>query len=281
MKILHPTDFSHTAEHARTLALDLSDRLGAPLHIVHVQEKFMEGNAEHTYLLGLAENLSNELLKRLEESREEELRHIRQRLERLTPEGSSSELRWGKTVPELLELSKQHDLIVMGAHGANRLDNYFLGGTAGRLARRSNAPILSVRDEAQTTSVRRILVATDFGTASRNAWEFARNLAKHSAERSAEHGIEIAVAHITTDPDTSDAVAELDTFTGDADVRKVVRAGDPVNALPNIAREIGADVIAVGIWRHAGPLGLVLGSRADALLRSSPVPILSVSGSSS
>ncbi|MDZ7706162.1 MAG: universal stress protein [Trueperaceae bacterium] len=277
MKILHPTDFSRTAEHARTLALDLSDRLGATLHVVYVQEKFMEGSGEHTYLLGRAENLSSELLKRLEESREEEVKHIRQRLERLTPEGSSSELRWGKTVPELLELSKQHDLIVMGAHGANRLDNYFLGGTAGRIARRSNTPILSVRDEAETTSVRRILVATDFGTASRNAWEFARSLAEHSAE----HSIEIAVAHVTTDPDTSDAVTELDAFTGDADVRKVIRAGNPVDALPNIAREIGADVIAIGIWRHAGPLGLVLGSQADALLRSSPVPILSVPGSSS
>lgn len=273
MKILHPTDFSHTAEHARTLALDLSDRLGATLHVVHVQEKFMEGSGDHTYLLGRAENLSSELLKRLEESREEEVTHIRQRLERLTPEGSSSELRWGKTVPELLELSKQHDLVVMGAHGANRLDNYFLGGTAGRLARRSSTPILSVRDEADTTSVQRILVATDFGVASRNAWEFARSLA--------EHGIEIAVAHVTTDPDTSDAVTELDAFTGDTDVRKVIREGDPVDALPNIAREIGADVIAIGIWRHAGPLGLVLGSQADALLRSSPVPILSVPGSSS
>ncbi len=271
MKILHPTDFSHTAEKARTIALDLSERLGAPLHVVHVQEKFMEETGKHAYLTGNVGSLNPELIKRLDEAREEEVKQIRQRLAALTPEGSSHDLIWGKPVPALLDAAKEYDLVVMGAHGANRLDSYFLGGTAGRVARRSPTPILSVRDEADTTSVKRILVGTDFGPAAQKAWHFAQKLA--------EHGIETVVAHVTTDPDTQDAVAQLDAFTAGAEVRKVIRSGDPVELLPKIASEVGADAIAIGIWRHLGPLGLVLGSQADALLRSSPVPVLSVPAS--
>jgi nucleotide-binding universal stress UspA family protein len=36
MRILHPTDFSGTADKARAVALDLTDRLDASLHLVHV-----------------------------------------------------------------------------------------------------------------------------------------------------------------------------------------------------------------------------------------------------
>jgi nucleotide-binding universal stress UspA family protein len=56
----------------------------------------------------------------------------------------------------------------------------------------------------------------------------------------------------------------------------VVRAGNPVTVLPELAVEVGADLIAIGIRQHRAAAGLLLGSRADALIRSSKVPVLSV-----
>jgi nucleotide-binding universal stress UspA family protein len=274
MRILHPTDFSTTAEHALELARDLRRRLDAELHIVHVQQRF-ESMSTHPYLQPQLERLSPELLRRLEEARKEEVDRLRNMLDHLASPDASAELRWGEPLRELLEVAATADLVVMGAHGANRLDNYFVGGIAGRLVRRSPAPVITVRDEVRSLQVRRILVATDFGEASHHAWDLCKMLARH--------GIKLVLAHVLDDaqvkdnPDYMNTVTDaLDRLSSGVAERHIVREGNPATELPLAAEEIGADLIAIGIRRHSTALGLLLGSRADMLIRSSAVPILSV-----
>lgn len=273
MRILHPTDFSRTAEKARALALGLAARASADLHIVHVQQRF-EADA-HRFLRPSLDTLNPELVRRVDEERAAEVRRIQERLQHLAADGGTWELRWGTPVTELLDASEKADLIVMGAHGANRLDAFFLGGTAGRLVRRAKVPVLTVRDEATTTDVRRVLLATDFGDASRRAWEVVDGWRPY--------GVDVVLAHVVDDPRFAKdpdyerrAREALDAMRHDADIRTELRTGNPIEVLPELAGEVGADVIAVGVRRHAGAVGLLLGSRADALLRASPVPILSV-----
>lgn len=273
MRILHPTDFSRTAEKARTLAFDLLRRSGGSLHIVHVQERFE--TASRGALGPTLDTLNPELVARVEAERTAEVRRLKERLAHLAADGATHELRWGAPLHELLEASAGYDLVVMGAHGANRLDAVFLGGVAGRLVRRARVPVLTVRSESEATEVRRILVATDFGDASRHAW--------HQAEGFARHGVELLLAHVIDDPryrddlDYSRRATEALTEMAHGHARRhVLREGDPVRVLPALAREVGADAICVGVRRQPGAIGLLLGSRADALLRSSPVPILSV-----
>jgi len=274
MRILHPTDFSSTAEKALALARDLRQRVDGALHIVHVQQRFESAQA-HPFLQPQLDSLSPELTRRLEEARREEVDRLRNMLDHLASPDATSELRWGEPLPEILDAARSADMVVMGAHGTNRLDNYFLGGIAGRLVRRSPAPVITVRDEVTSLEVRRILVATDFGEASHEAWECCRKLAKH--------GIKLVVAHVLDDdrvrdsPDYMNTVTDaLDRLVGDVAERHVVREGNPATVLPALAEEVGADVIAIGVRRHTAALGLLLGSRADMLIRSSAVPIMSV-----
>lgn len=274
MRILHPTDFSSTAEKALAIARDLRQRLDGELHIVHVQQRF-ESAMAHPYLQPQLDSLSPEITRRVEEARKEEVDRLRNMLDHLASPDATSELRWGEPLSELLDAARSADMMVMGAHGANRLDNYFLGGVAGRLVRRSPAPVITVRDEVPSLRVRRVLVATDFGEASRGAWDCCRELAKS--------GIKLVVVHVLDDdrvrnnPDYMNTVTDaLDRMVGDAAERHVVRDGNPVTVLPEVAAEVGADVIAIGVRRHTAALGLLLGSRADMLIRSSPIPIMSV-----
>lgn len=274
MRILHPTDFSRTAEKARALALALAERTDAELHVVYVQQRFETDT--HRFLRPSLDTLNPELLRRVEEERANEVKRIQERLRNLTAERGSWELRWGTPVTELLDASHQADLIVMGAHGANRLDAFFLGGTAGRVVRRASVPVLTVRDEARTRDVRRVLLATDFGEASRHAWTVLD-------EWRTRLDLEIVLAHVVDDPRfANDADYEarareaLEAMRHDDTVRTELRQGNPIEVLPALAEEVGADVVAVGVRRHAGAVGLLLGSRADALLRSSRVPILSI-----
>src|SRR5690606_19220366 len=173
MRILHPTDFSRTAEKALTVARDLKERLGGTLHVVHVQTRFEE-------TLGLVrlrphlDSVNPELERRLEEARQEEVRRLNDMLRSLASPDGTYELRWGEPLQELLEMQGDFDLVVMGAHGSNRIDRYFLGGVAGRFVRRTRVPVITVREECQVTSGRRALVATDFSEAAHGAGEAAQ-----------------------------------------------------------------------------------------------------------
>lgn len=273
MRILHPTDFSKTAEKARKMALTLMRRTDGDLHIVHVQQRF-EADTQKFLRPGI-DTLNPELVRRVDEERAAEVRRIQERLRHLSGDGGDWELRWGNPVRELLDAEQGFDIVVMGAHGANRLDAFFLGGTAGRLVRRSRIPVLTVRDEAKEPQVRRVLLGTDFGDASRHAWETVAPWTRH--------GIETILAHVVDDPryrNDADyarrAEEAMREMGGDHAERHVLREGNPIEVLPALAEEVEADLIAVGVRRHAGAIGLLLGSRADALLRSSKVPILSV-----
>lgn len=274
MKILHPTDFSATAEKARILALDLAQRLDARLDVAFAQER--SEARQDTYTHTPDDYVNPEMVKRHEENREIERKHYLERLRALTPQGGMEHLLWGRPVKRLLELSETYDLVVMGAHGANRLDNYFLGGVAGRVVRRSQVPVLTVRDEAETTQVKRLLVATDFGEASKHAWRWCQALAQAGVKLVPVHVID--VARLQNDTGYTQVVTEAmhNLDRGHSAERHVIREGDPVKDLPKIAQELAADAIVIGLQRHPAMLGLLLGSTADALLRSSPVPILSV-----
>lgn len=273
MKILHPTDFSATAEKALRLARNLAQQLGADLHIIYVQQRFEAD--QQKFQPSSADALNPEAVRRLEEARSGEVRRIQDRLKNLAAEGGTWELRWGHPVTEVLDSSEACDLIVMGAHGANRLDNFFLGGVAGRVVRRSKVPVLTVRDEAGESAIQHILLATDFGDASRHAWS--------TVEAWAERGMKVSLTHVVDDPryhDDADYVRRaneaMEAMAHGRANHQILREGNPIDVLPEIAQEVGANAIAVGVRRHAGAIGLLLGSRADALLRSSTVPVLSV-----
>jgi nucleotide-binding universal stress UspA family protein len=274
MDILHPTDYSKVAEKARQLALDLATRLEAKLHVVHVQQRFEEAR-ELEFLRSSTEGINPELLRRIEELHQAETQRLLSRLKQLASPEGDYDLLWGSPLRELLRILPAYQLVVMGAHGANPLDNTFLGGIAGRLVRRSPVPVLTVREEAVSQALGRILVATDFGEASGQAWNFCK--------RFLDAGTKLVAAHVIderrhrADPAYTRQVDEkLETMTDGAAERLVIREGNPVSLLPKIAEEVGADAIAIGLHRHTTATGLLLGSRADALLRSSPVPVLSV-----
>jgi len=273
MRILHPTDFSRTAEKALTVARDLAERLGGSLHLVHVQTRFEE-TLGFLRLRPHLDTVNPELERRLEEARQEEVRRINDMLRSLAGPDATYELRWGDPVRELLDMQDDFDLVVMGAHGEGRLDRYFLGGVAGRFVRRTRVPVITVREESQVTSVRRALVGTDFSEAAKGAVEAARSLG--------QHGVRLVACHVVDDPRFRDDPDYVRTVTdslellGEGFERHVLRYGDPAKELPAAAEEVGADLIVIGLKRQRGAVGLLLGSRVDALIRSSAVPVLGV-----
>ena len=60
------------------------------------------------------------------------------------------------------------------------------------------------------------------------------------------------------------------------EVRQLVRGLDPADDLVNVANEVGADSIVIGLRRRS-PVGkLILGSNAQRVLLDAPCPVLAV-----
>lgn len=274
MRILHPTDFSRTAAKALAIARDLRNRLGAQLHVVHVQSRFQEG-LSGLRLRPQLDSVNPQLDRTLEAERANETRRLRDMLTHLASPDATTELRWGEPIRELLAMQHDFDLVVMGAHGSNRLDNYFLGGVAGRFVRRSQVPVITVREESEAQPVERVLVATDFSDASKAAVSMA--------EAFGRAGVKRVLCHVVDDPRFKVDPGYINTVTDSFALiddggyeRHVIRDGDPAVVLPAVAEDVGADLVMIGLKRQRGAVGLLLGSRVDALIRSSRVPILSV-----
>jgi nucleotide-binding universal stress UspA family protein len=63
------------------------------------------------------------------------------------------------------------------------------------------------------------------------------------------------------------------------DVRQLVRGMDPAEDLVNVAGEVSADLIIIGLRRRS-PVGkLILGSNAQRVLLDAPCPVLAVKAS--
>jgi nucleotide-binding universal stress UspA family protein len=70
--------------------------------------------------------------------------------------------------------------------------------------------------------------------------------------------------------------SELRSAGVEFEVRQLVRGLDPADDLVNVATEVGADIIVIGLRRRS-PVGkLILGSNAQRVLLDAPCPVLAV-----
>src|SRR4051794_18687885 len=83
--------------------------------------------------------------------------------------------------------------------------------------------------------------------------------------------------------DALDSEADLDEIRRELDaagvrheIRQLVRGLDPADDLVNVAVEVGAEIIVIGLRRRS-PVGkLILGSNAQRVLLDAPCPVLAV-----
>jgi nucleotide-binding universal stress UspA family protein len=62
--------------------------------------------------------------------------------------------------------------------------------------------------------------------------------------------------------------------SGESQVTVHSRRGDPVKRIEELAKELGADVVCIGATGKGAVARVLMGSTSQALLRSSPVPVL-------
>ncbi len=139
----------------------------------------------------------------------------------------------------------------------------------------------------------RILVATDFGDASRAAFDWSLNLAKTLGARVIlvhvfdlpiigfpDASIVVGAERATRIANTAQAALEAESRRAESGipVEAWLRQGDPREAIPVLASVADAGLIVVGSHGRKGLARALLGSVAEAIVWASPVPVAVVRG---
>lgn len=168
-----------------------------------------------------------------------------------------------------------------------------------RLIKSLDIPILVVRGQKAegallgAVNIKNILCAVDFSGHSGKALEFARTLSQKKSSA-------LTVAHILSSLNLEKSFDRLRNLSEEdkqnyrnhaiqeaeksicstADIcdwaERIVRTGVPYKAVNEIAAEKNSDLIVIGAQGVSSSKGVLLGSIAEALVKSSPCPVMLV-----
>lgn len=289
-RILVPVDGSSFSEAALPLAVELSAKSGASLHLVLVLEPqppliegppVVEGRDVLTaYLEGLAERARYRSGGRV-----------------------TTRVREGYIVDALLDEAEDEavDLIVMASHGRGAFGRAWLGSVAKAMSHDARVPVILVRPgkgtdlgDEQAPALRTILVPMDGSELSEGALEHAVELGQLAG--SAYHLTRVVVfpgdigapymptttqinQDIVTDAKREaskylEEHAERLRWRGLSVTTSVAVDTDAGNGILAEAQAVGCDLIAMSTHARSGIQRLVLGSAADKVLRRSHVPLM-------
>ncbi len=152
-KILYATDFSHNSSYAFLYAIDMAQKRGAKIVILHVMPVIPPDVKPN---LGVEEN--NILEKHRPKEAKEDEKEANRRVEKFCQkmEGqvgpscsiliSKIKVSFGHPVNEILKAAEEDgcDLIVLGNHGKGFLSHTFLGSVASGVLHRSWKPVFII-----------------------------------------------------------------------------------------------------------------------------------------
>ena len=143
-RILFPTDFSESAEHAWMFALQFAQDFGADVHVLHVvapPPRLTEAYAMNFDPAKFAAVLTAEAETSLDRVLEgAKARHLK----------FHREVRIGVDFHEIIDYARKHeiDLIVMATHGRTGLAHALVGSVAEKVVRKASCPVLTVKHPA-------------------------------------------------------------------------------------------------------------------------------------
>jgi Kef-type K+ transport system membrane component KefB/nucleotide-binding universal stress UspA family protein len=189
----------------------------------------------------------------------------------------------------LKEADSDYDLLVLGASETDATGETLLGNVVDELVRLAPIPSLVVRSTEHDTDwrPRRIVVATDGTASSRRAAELAFAIADPDAMVTIVHvipneGSAVLAAAALYDPtnrlESGRQIAEDLRVLGDsfgvATKTEIKMGQEPEDAILEIARRVGADLVVLGTSVRAGSRRLFLGPRVERILSACPCPVV-------
>jgi nucleotide-binding universal stress UspA family protein len=190
------------------------------------------------------------------------------------------------------------DLIVMATHGRIGLQRVLTGSVSERVLVEASVPVLLMKPGGKrVTRVQTLVVPTDGTAGAALALGTAVGLARSSGARlelvqaiepvpTWVYGADYGGAPVYIDPTwEAETLGAAQTYVDgiavrlEADglrARGSARTGKPVSVIEDVAEQVDADLIVMSTHALTGPARTLIGSTADALVRTARRPVLLV-----
>lgn len=283
-RILFPTDGSEGAAAVFDHAVDLAATHGATLHVLNVADTGRDsvtrvGDEVVDALVREGERVVDDLADRARDRNVDVVTEVLQ----------------GRPYETIVDYATDRDvdLVAMPTHGRTGLRRLLLGSVTERVVRQSEVPVLTMQPDGVDElryPYRRVLVPTDGSECAAAALDVGVDVATtHDAALDVLSVVDVASlgvdvrAELQLDflEDTAERMVAEATGTatdaGVGDVSGAVEYGSSVHrAILSYVDEHDVDVVVVGTHGRTGFDRYLLGSVAEKLVRTSPVPVLTV-----
>lgn len=285
--VLFPTDGSDGTTQALEHALDIASTHGATLHLLYVADTTRDSVTQ----------IHGEIVDALEAVGEDVLDAAAERARRRGVT-TVAEIRQGKPYREIVGYATANslDLVVMPTRGRRGLGRLLLGSTTERVVRRSDVPVLTIRPDAETTQAgltypyRDVLVPTDGSSCAETAVTLGIDLsAVDDATLHLLSVVDVASLGMDTraglhidglEERAEETVADAATTAQSGGVETVTAAVETSTsihrAILSYVENHDVDVVVVGTHGRTGFDRYLLGSVTEKLVRTAPVPVLTV-----
>jgi nucleotide-binding universal stress UspA family protein len=147
-KILVPVDFSDHTDQIIDVALEISRKFSAEIHLLHVVPT-MDCLTPYESFLAVDNLIA--LQKQIAEEARQDLERISQKLSVPT----TIAVRSGVAFLEIVDYAKAEGigLVVMATHGRGALEHILLGSVTEKVVRRASCPVLTIRPSPKTAAI--------------------------------------------------------------------------------------------------------------------------------
>jgi nucleotide-binding universal stress UspA family protein len=283
-RILFPTDGSDAATALLEHVLDIASAHEATLHILNVADTTRISTTR----------IGGDVVDAFEREGEE---IVAEADARATQRGVSAvtDVVQGEPYRTIVEYAdaREMDLVVMPTQGRRGIERFLLGSTTERVVRRANVPVLTIQPGNGLRvdyPYQSVLVPTDGSDCANQALALGVDVA--TADEAALHllsvvslpslGLEAGSAPQMTalEERARDLIAEARAFAEEAGVDSIngtVEFGQSIHrAILSYLDDHDIDLVVVGTHGRTGFDRYVLGSVTEYLIRTSPVPVLTV-----
>lgn len=266
--IIVPIDFSNQSELALKVAASLAKEHGAELLVLHMLELSPAIMGESGYI---SQEQVVHLIKIGEKRFAEFLDKPYLKEVKVTPV-----IKHYKVFSEVNEVAEKHkaDLIVMGSHGADGLQEIFIGSNTERVVRTSDVPVLVIKGDIKEFKPKTFVFASDFEEESLPALKKAKEMA-------ALLNSKLHLVYINTPGDeflsTADANAKISKLLDDAKIDSSVEIYNDYTVekgVLNYSDQVSTDLIGIPTHGRRGLSHFFMGSIGEDIANHSEAPVI-------
>lgn len=272
--ILIPVDFSDTSKKALKVAIKVAKRIQAKIvltHMVGIEDSLAKPPNNFEEALFYSKLIGIKFETFIEELNTDDV-IIEPTLQKHLDFNSVAEMATD------LEAS----LIIMGSHGSQGIEEFFVGTNTEKVVRTSKVPVLVIKDNELKFAPERILYASDFNSNTITAYHRIIEVATMLEAR-------IEYVYINTPGSTFKSTYEIDDIL--LNFFKEVKHTDPIEAIKSVQRfsdysvEQGimhyadltaTDIIAIPTHGRKGIAHFINGSISEDIANRSTIPVLTV-----